>query len=112
NGERALDEAAASIGGFEGNAQTLRILARLEPKTLGTDGTSYGLNLTRAALDAACKYPWGPTAPDGSTCRKDSAYASDLHILEWIREGAPEGEQRSEERRVGREGRCGWWGSW
>ena len=93
NGERALDEAAASIGGFEGNAQTLRILARLEPKTLGTDGTSYGLNLTRAALDAACKYPWGPTAPDGSPCRKYSAYASDLHILEWIREGAPEGEQ-------------------
>ena len=93
NGERALDEAAASIGGFEGNAQTLRILARLEPKTLGTDGTPYGLNLTRAALDAACKYPWGPTAPDGSPRRKYSAYASDLHILEWIREGAPEGEQ-------------------
>ena len=93
NGERALDEAAASIGGFEGNAQTLRILARLEPKTLGTDGTSYGLNLTRAALDAACKYPWGPIAPDGSPRRKYSAYASDLHILEWIREGAPEGEQ-------------------
>ncbi len=93
NGERALDEAAASIGGFEGNAQTLRILARLEPKTLGADGTSYGLNLTRAALDAACKYPWGPTAPDGTPRRKYSAYESDLHILEWIRQGAPEGEQ-------------------
>lgn len=93
NGERALNEAAASIGGFEGNAQTLRILARLEPKTLGADGTSYGLNLTRAALDAACKYPWGPTASDGTRRRKYSAYASDLPILEWIREGAPEGRQ-------------------
>lgn len=93
NGERALDEAAASIGGFEGNAQTLRILARLEPKTLGEDGTSYGLNLTRAALDAACKYPWGPTAPDGTPRRKYSAYESDLHILEWIRQGAPDGAQ-------------------
>lgn len=100
NGERALDEAAAECGGFEGNAQTLRILARLEPKVLeGTDVSaggapvSYGLNLTRASLDAACKYPWGPVDEQGNKRTKYSAYAEDVETLAWIREGAPEGRK-------------------
>ena len=86
NGEVALNELARECGGFEGNAQTLRILSRLEPKILG-DGGSFGLNLTRAALDAACKYPRTRTNPDGSVNRKYGAYDEDAEVLAWLREG-------------------------
>jgi dGTPase len=86
NGERVLNEWAQACGGFEGNAQTLRILTRLEPKVLDGGGASSGLNLTRAALDAACKYPWGRTA--GTP--KFGVYADDLPVFGWLRDGAPD----------------------
>lgn len=95
NGERALDEAARDIGGFEGNAQTLRLLTRLEPKSLDpATGDSVGLNLTRAVLDASVKYPWpeseAPTRPDGSPTRKFGYYQDDVPVFAWLRQGAPE----------------------
>ncbi|PRX47086.1 dGTPase [Prauserella shujinwangii] len=85
NGERALAEVARDCGGFEGNAQTLRILTRLEPKVLGDDGTSFGLNLTRACLDAATKYPW----PREAGTAKFGVYADDVPAFTWLRAGAP-----------------------
>ncbi len=86
NGEDALHEAARACGGFEGNAQTLRVLTRLEAKIALPDGTSAGLNLTRASLDATCKYPW-PRRPGQ---RKFGVYPDDVPIFSWLRAGDPD----------------------
>jgi dGTPase len=88
NGEVALAEIAVGCGGFEGNAQSLRLLTRLEAKVAGA-----GLNLTRATLDATLKYPWiGPGPKAGrESAGKYGAYADDAAIFEWIRAGAPSG---------------------
>ncbi|WP_111601483.1 deoxyguanosinetriphosphate triphosphohydrolase [Streptomyces sp. Amel2xB2] len=105
NGERVLNEIAAPCGGFEGNAQSLRLLARLEPKRFldvedgaedggGSRLVPVGLNLTRASLDAATKYPWPrgghPTDP-GSP--KFGVYEDDLPVFTWFRSGAPAGRR-------------------
>lgn len=87
NGERALAEAAAGIGGFEGNAQTLRLLTRLEPKVVDDAGRGVGLNLTRASLDASVKYPWPAERAVGG---KFGVYEDDAAVFAWLREGAPE----------------------
>ncbi|MEQ3554698.1 deoxyguanosinetriphosphate triphosphohydrolase [Pseudonocardia nematodicida] len=93
NGERALDEAGAGCGGFEGNAQTLRILTRLEPKARSLDGrVPGGLNLTRATLDASAKYPW----PRRGAERKFGAYPDDVPALDWVRIGARPGVRSME----------------
>jgi dGTPase len=117
NGESALATLAdpggpLACGGFEGNAQSLRLLTRLEPKVPGA-----GLNLTRATLDAALKYPWAapatPAAPvqDAAPAPasdnnitlhlppKYGAYQSDLAVFEWIRAAAP-GRRRCLEAQV------------
>lgn len=83
NGESALAEIAKECGGFEGNAQSFRILTRLEPKTLDSDGKSAGLNLTRASLDSAIKYPW--TAAENS--QKFGVYDDDRKIFDWVKNG-------------------------
>jgi dGTPase len=91
NGEAALDLAAQPCGGFEGNAQTLRVLTRLEAKVDGA-----GLNLTRASLDASCKYPWARSPGR----RKFGVYADDAPVFDWLRATAPAGERRCLEAQV------------
>lgn len=65
-GEEALNECMHKYGGFEGNAQTLRLLAKIEKKRMdgylqcggfkkGID-RRYGLNLTYRALASVLKY--------------------------------------------------------
>ena len=59
-GEAVLDRVAReTLGlddGFEGNAQTYRIVATLDV----CHGTQRGLNLTAATRSAVAKYPWTP----------------------------------------------------
>ncbi|WP_326582952.1 deoxyguanosinetriphosphate triphosphohydrolase [Streptomyces sp. NBC_00487] len=95
NGEQALNAFAEDCGGFEGNAQSLRLLTRIEPKRFVRSDTtgdlvSVGLNLTRAALDAATKYPWPrgghPTDPTSS---KFGVYDDDRPVFDWVRKDAP-----------------------
>ena len=66
------------------------MLTRLEVKVDGA-----GLDLTRAALDAATKYPWA-RRPGRA---KYGAYADDLAAFGWLRQGAP-GERRCLEAQV------------
>ena len=95
NGESALAHIAQSAGGFEGNAQSFRLLTRLEAKTLDDQGRSVGLNLTRASLDAVTKYPWQRTGDQ----IKYGVYAEDLEIFKWMRQGAPD-QQRCIEAQI------------
>ena len=94
NGEKGLNEWAKNFGGFEGNAQTLRLLTRIEQKVYSKDGVAFGLNLTRASLDASCKYPWTrefavqDTGADRSI--KFGVYEDDVPVFEWLRLGAKE----------------------
>ena len=92
NGEEALNQLADSCGGFEGNAQSLRLLIRLEAKTVLPDGKSIGLNLTRASLDAATKYPWSRV----KDAKKFGVYEDDLEIFNWYRTGIESGKTSME----------------
>ena len=94
-GEVALNGTMAAQGGFEGNGQTLRMLARLESHT-----PNHGLNLSRRTLLGLLKYPSPysrvrrlclPAAPKRSqTHRKDEAKPpkcyldSETDVVEWI----------------------------
>ncbi|WP_329520013.1 deoxyguanosinetriphosphate triphosphohydrolase [Spirillospora sp. NBC_01491] len=103
NGEAALDVVAQDCGGFEGNAQSLRVLTRLEPKSFAPAGPplygrSVGLNLTRAALDGVMKYPWHKgasrtRAPGASGGGPFGVYDDDTDAALWAREDVPSGRR-------------------
>ncbi|HLG72378.1 MAG TPA: dNTP triphosphohydrolase, partial [Chloroflexota bacterium] len=78
-GERVLNECMAKAGGFEGNAQNLRVLATLEVKS-----DEYpGLNLTRATLDALLKYK----RLHSETQTDKFVYDDDLPLVDWVCQG-------------------------
>jgi dGTPase len=54
-------------------------------------GRTFGLNLTRASLDATCKYPWTADhpVPDPGGRLKFGVYPDDEETFRWMRSGAP-----------------------
>ena len=84
-GEEQLDACAVEAGlsdGFEGNAQSFRILTRLAIHRIDY----YGLNLTKATLNAVLKYPW-MRSPDSTNKRhhKYSVYSLDRQAFKFVK---------------------------
>ena len=97
HGETILDALCVDIGGFEGNAQTLRLVTRIEPKVIADDGRPAGLNLTRASLDALTKYPWSRSEASAgrrdSGVRKFGVYDDDRGVFDFYRDGIENGKR-------------------
>ena len=83
--------------GFEGNAQSFRIVTRLaahmdNDRDLDDDPDAdddSGLNLTRATLNAILKYPW-LREKFGKRKQKWGAYRADKDRFMWVRSGRPD----------------------
>jgi dGTPase len=79
--------------GFEGNAQTFRIVTRLSVGKQESDlpaGAVPGLNLTRATLSGISKYPWlRQHRPQGVDADKEKwgAYNTENDLLLWCMQG-------------------------
>lgn len=94
--EETLDGLCKSSGlrdGYEGNAQSFRIVTRI---ATGDGFTSTGvpvtgLNLTRATLNALLKYPW-IHGDNPENAKKWGSYESERPIFEWVREQQPFGK--------------------
>lgn len=87
---------AGSPEGFEGNAQTFRILTWLSAHH---EKKYPGLNLTRATLNAALKYPWLrdlDAGPGAKKHRKYGAYRSEAADFEFARQFHSDGRQSLE----------------
>jgi dGTPase len=82
--EKVLNEGAAAWGGFEGNAQSFRIVTFLALR----DEEYRGLNLTRRTLSAVLKYPWLQDVSKIKKKEKWGAYASEREIFEFARVGS------------------------
>jgi len=83
--EEELDRLVVAAGdsdGFEGNAQSLRIVTKLSVRHKDFPG----LNLTRASLNAILKYPWFRMGT-GKRHRKWGAYRTERREFLWARRG-------------------------
>lgn len=93
-GECVLNKLLQDRGceGYEGNAQTFRIITKLAVRFDDTPG----LDLTRAVCCAVLKYPWLREETDENKKKKWSAYLSEKKHFEWAREGQVKDQQSLE----------------
>lgn len=101
--ERELNSLMCPFGGFEGNAQTFRIVTKIgfkkpsrrPPPAAETRAQLPGFDLTRASLASILKYPAAPgeslptgaSLPDRSAATKIGVYPSEKAIYTFAREG-------------------------
>jgi dGTPase len=100
-GEEELQEFATNLGepafeGFEGNAQSFRVVTRLACRYVDAPG----LDLTRATLNAILKYPWFRELHVPQRRRKFGAYRDDGTAFEWARQLGPAAYQKSVEAEI------------
>ncbi len=84
--EGKLHELAQKAGlpdGFEGNAQTFRIITKLAIRK----EQFCGLNLTRGSLNSVLKYPWLYGEQGQRSKRKWNAYLTEQEDFNYAREG-------------------------
>ena len=93
--EEILDELVSKHDddGFEGNAQSFRILTKLAVRY--PEEEALGINLTRATLAACLKYPW-LRGTEGEKQHKRSSYGLESQAFEFARQFHPHEEKTLE----------------
>lgn len=88
-GEDVLKQRMEKAGGFEANAQNLRILSKLEIRTARKE--QEGINPTRATIDALLKYKTRYSDVDKGTPRQKWKfyYDDDEPLVKWVAEDSP-----------------------
>lgn len=97
-GEKVLNElvlAAGNEDGFEGNAQSFRVLTKVAVRFEENDG----LDLTRATLAACIKYPWSRDSNHPKKSKKWGFYTTDVADFNFAR-ASHAGEQKTAEAEI------------
>jgi dGTPase len=97
--QRILQEDVKLADGFEGNAQSFRIVTKLAIRSVET--ICPALNLTRASLRAVLKYPWmRGHSPTPELSNKWAAYDTEEEDYHWAMEGGAQPPRPSVEARI------------